>query len=116
MIDSIINTPTFGEVYRLLEILLANLVSSELEEEIGGLPLVKQCFLTAHPPAIVKVFKKCLDGIRRAFDNQKPPTALLPTTNSQPPTALYNPANPKILSILIQTRETTDCQQLTAKN
>ena len=36
MVDGIVDTSTFGKVYRLLEILLFNLVSGELEEEIGG--------------------------------------------------------------------------------
>ena len=63
VVDGIVDTSTFGKVYRLLEILLFNLVSGELEEEIGGLPFVEACFLSVHPSMSVKVFEECLDGI-----------------------------------------------------
>ena len=66
-IDGVINALIFIEGDCPLGVLF-DFVSGELEEEISGLPFVKQCLLAVHLPTRVKVFKEYLKSVGRAAE------------------------------------------------
>ena len=67
VIEGVIHAFIFVKGYRVLCLLL-NFVSGELEEEVGGVPLMQQCFLWVDIVVGIEVFEELVDGVGCAVE------------------------------------------------